>query len=198
MCLVIQFFNLYISLFCLVLHRQACHVDHHDRASVVRPLRRRQLGREQGLLVHHPHLQRIHHSCPLRSLPLLLRDQVSHKVSKTCLYFLLYANNCSKELTKDENICLYKLILRVMQYSCNFIRVFSVCTVIYIFNFGMCLLLNSQGTPSAIRPSPEVLHHQIGHLPIVLARYSKWSIQVYFVEISQIVQNLQYIQSSKK
>jgi hypothetical protein len=79
-------------------------------------------------------------------------------------------------LTKDESICLYKLVIIFRQYSCNFIRVFPVGKVIHIFNFK-----NSQGTPSAIRPSPEVLHHQIGHLPIVLARYSKWSIQVCFV-----------------
>ena len=114
-----SFCNLYKWLFCslfilfilTVLHRQACHVDHHDRASVVRPLRRRQLGREQGLPVHHPHLQRIHHSCPLRSLPLLLRDQVSHKVSQTILYFHYMQTIAAKNWPKMKVFAFISLLL---------------------------------------------------------------------------------------
>ena len=42
----------------VVLHRETGDVVHHDLAAVVRPLRGRQLGRGQGLPLHHTHLQR--------------------------------------------------------------------------------------------------------------------------------------------
>jgi len=60
--------------FRLVLHREARHVLHHHLAAIVRSLRGRQLGRGQGLPLHHDHLQPLHLSRPLRALPLLLRN----------------------------------------------------------------------------------------------------------------------------
>ena len=60
----------------LVLHREARDVHHHDRTAVVRILRRRQLGFDQGLSLHHPDLQHIDLARTLCPIPLLLRHQV--------------------------------------------------------------------------------------------------------------------------